>query len=70
MQMKEKAKLQIFFEENPYQNNQCPLWCTDDFTENTGLRYFFTEWKKMQKLNESKKWPGDIYLTVVQDKEN
>ena len=43
---KKKQNYKIFcFEEScamqhPYQNNQRPLWYTDDFTEDTGLRYF------------------------------
>ena len=33
--------------QHPYQNNQFPLWYTDDLTENTGLRYLkSTNWKK------------------------
>ena len=39
--------------QHPYQNNQGPLWYTDDFTENTGLRYFLYRVKKIQKSNES-----------------
>ena len=34
-----------------YQNNQCPLWYTDNFTENAGLRYFLYRVKKIQKSN-------------------
>ena len=40
--------------QHPYQNNQGPLWYTDDLTENTGLRYFLYRMKKIQKSNESK----------------
>ena len=38
----------------PYQNNQGPLWYTDDLTENTGLWYFLYRMKKIQKSTESK----------------
>ena len=43
--------------QHPYQNNQGPLWYTDDLTENTGLRYFHYRMKKIQKLTESKNRP-------------
>ena len=39
--------------QHPYQNNQGPLWYTDDLTENTGLRHFLYRMKKIQNLNES-----------------
>ena len=39
--------------QHPHQNNQRPLWYTDDFTENTALRYFLYRVKKIQKSNES-----------------
>ena len=39
--------------QHPYQNNQGPLWYTNDLTENTGLRYFLYRMKKIQKSNES-----------------
>ena len=39
--------------QHPYQNNQGPLWYTDDLTENTGLRYFLYRMKKIKKSNES-----------------
>ena len=39
--------------QHPYQNNQGPLWYTDDLTENTGLRYFLYRMKKIQISNES-----------------
>ena len=39
--------------QHPYQNNQGPLWYTDNLTENTGLRYFLYRLKKVQKFNES-----------------
>ena len=45
----------FFFEENPYQNNQGPLWCTDDFTENIGLRYFLYRVKKNAKIERKQK---------------
>ena len=38
--------------QHPYQTNQSPLWYTDDFTENTRLRYFLYRVKKIQKSNE------------------
>ena len=42
--------------QHPYQNNQGPLWYTNNLTENTGLRYFLYRMKKIQKSNESAKW--------------
>ena len=39
--------------QHPYQNNQGPLWYSDDRAENTGIRYFLYRIKKVQKLNES-----------------
>ena len=57
--MKEKQNCKNFCLEescaiqHPYQNNQCPLSYTNDFTENTGLRYFLYRVKKIQKPNES-----------------
>ena len=36
-----------------YQNNQGPLWYTNDLTENTGLRYFLYRMKKIQILNKN-----------------
>ena len=39
--------------QHPYQNNQRPLWYTDDFTENTGLKCFLYRVTRIQKLNES-----------------
>ena len=43
--------------QHPYQNNQRPLWYTDDFTKNTGLT-FFTEWKKSKNQMKAQiaKW--------------
>ena len=41
--------------QHPYENNQGPLWYTDDLTENTGFRYFLYRIKKIQKLTESEK---------------
>ena len=50
-----KSKITKFFclkeicaTQHPYQNNQGPLWYTDDLTENTGLLY---RMKKIQKSN-------------------
>ena len=39
--------------QHPYENNQGPLWYTNDLTENTGLRYFLYSMKKIQISNES-----------------
>ena len=39
--------------QHPYQNNQDPLWYTEDLRENTGLRYFLYRMKKIRKSNES-----------------
>ena len=56
---KKKQNYQIFCLEescamqHPYQNNQGPLWYTNDLTENTGLRYFLYRMKKIQISNES-----------------
>ena len=38
-----------------YENNQGPLWYTDDLTENTGLRYFLYRKKKIKKSTKSEK---------------
>ena len=46
----------------PYQNNQGPLWYTDDLTENTGLRYFLYRMKKNPKIDRKRKSPSGIYL--------
>ena len=50
---------------HPYQNNQGPLWCTHDLTENTGLTYFLYRMKKSQKSNGSKNrqmgFTGQLY---------
>ena len=56
--------------QHPYQNNQGPLWYTDDLTENTGLRYFLYRMKKNPKIERKRKSPSGIYLPVVQAKEN
>ena len=53
--------------QHPYENNQRPLWYTDDFTENSALGYFLYRVKKIKKSNES---PSGIYLQVVQVKKN
>ena len=44
--------------QHPYQNNQRPLWYTDDFTENTALRYFLYRVKKIQNRTKARmtKW--------------
>ena len=39
--------------QHPYENNQGPLWYTNDLTENTGFRYFLYWMKKIQISNES-----------------
>ena len=45
--------------QHPYQNNQGPLWYTDDVTKIMGLDAFFTEWKK------SKNWTNTKYCLWV-----
>ena len=69
--MKEKTKLHIFFSKKILIKITKVLFDAQMISQKIlGLDTFFTEWKKMQKLNESKRSPSDIYLTVVQDKEN
>ena len=66
---KKKENYKIFcLEENsaiqhPYQNNQGPLWYIDDFTENTGLKYFIYRVKKIQKSNEREN--GQVAFTCT-----
>ena len=63
-QWKKKQNCKIFCLEescaiqHPYQNNQGPLWYTDDLTENTGLRYFLYKMKKSKNWTKAKiaKW--------------
>ena len=50
--------------QHPYQNNQGPLWYTDDLTENSGLRYFLYRMKKIQKSNESENRTGQGELKL------